>query len=129
MLSLLSEENELGSQLAGVAAAQRISDLTFSYSCPSCGSKLRIIRSRASGKRFIGCEGYQNGCRFTLPLPQFGRLTITPRNCKACGFQMIMVRSKARRPLISCPRCYATKSKDKSQLGKSAVTVQTTASV
>ncbi len=129
MLSLLSEENNLGSQLGEMVAAQRTSDLTFSNSCPSCGSKLRIIRSRSSGKRFVGCEGYQKGCRFTLPLPQFGTLTITPRNCKSCGFQMIMARSKGRRPLISCPRCYAAKSKDKSRPEKPVVTVQATASV
>lgn len=109
--SLIEREDELGSQLSKVVAAQRISNITFSYPCPSCNSKLMIIRSRASGKRFIGCAGYQEGCRFTLPLPQFGTLTIIPRPCKACGFQQVMVRSRGRRPLISCPRCYLNKSK------------------
>jgi DNA topoisomerase I len=111
MLSLVSKENELGAQLAEVVANQRISNLTFTCPCPSCSSKLMIIRSRASRKRFIGCTGYQEGCRFTLPLPQFGTLTITPRRCKTCGFQLIAVRSRGRGSMISCPRCYATKSK------------------
>jgi DNA topoisomerase I len=111
MLSLISKENELGAQLSDVVASQRRSNLTFSYPCPSCGSNLMIIRSRSSGKRFIGCIGYEKGCRFTLPLPQFGTLTITQRTCKICGFQLIMVRSKRRRPMVSCPRCYASKSK------------------
>ncbi len=114
MLSLISKENELGTELAEVVANQRASSLTFTYPCPSCGSKLTIIRSRTSKKRFIGCAGYEKGCRFTLPLPQFGTLTITPRNCATCGFQLIAVRSRGRRQMISCPRCYTTKSK---QLG------------
>ena len=111
MQSLIESEDELGSQLSEVVAAQRISNITFSYPCPSCSSKLMVIRSRASGKRFIGCTGYEGGCRFTLPLPQFGALTITSRLCKVCGFQQVMVRSRGRRPLISCPRCYMNKSK------------------
>jgi DNA topoisomerase I len=115
MLSLVSKENELGKQLAEVVANQRISNLTFTYPCPSCSSNLMIIRSRASRKRFIGCTGYQKGCRFTLPLPQFGTITITPKSCKTCGFQLIAVSSRGRRPMISCPRCYATKSKEKAR--------------
>jgi DNA topoisomerase I len=111
MLNLISSEDELGKQLAEVVASQRTSDVTFSYPCPSCGSKLKVIRSRASGKRFIGCGGYEKGCRFTLPLPQFGTLTLTHRTCKVCEFQLIMVRSNGRRPMISCPRCYTVRSK------------------
>ena len=26
--------------------------------CPKCGGNLKIIRSKRTGKRFIGCEGY-----------------------------------------------------------------------
>lgn len=113
MHTLIEREGELGSQLSEIVAAQRTSNITFSYPCPSCNSKLMIIRSRGSGKRFIGCTGYQSGCRFTLPLPQFGALTISRRSCKTCGFQQVMVRSRGRRPLISCPRCYKNKSKVK----------------
>ncbi len=120
MLNLISRESELGAQLAEIVVAQRKSNLTFSYPCPSCDSDLTIIRSRTSGKRFIGCTGFQKGCRFTLPLPQFGTLTITQRTCKICGFQLIMVRSKGRRPMVSCPRCYTTKSKSRQILNHAA---------
>ena len=117
MLDLISNEGEIGAQLSDVIVAQRTSETTFSIPCPSCNSKLRIIRSRGSGKRFIGCQGYQQGCRFTLPLPQFGTITLTRNKCKICGFQEISARSRARRPLISCPRCYSTKMKDKAATG------------
>jgi DNA topoisomerase I len=111
MLNLISREDEIGAQLAEVVASQRIASLTFDYPCPQCGSKLKIIRSRTSGKRFIGCTGYEKGCRFTLPLPQFGNLSITQMHCKVCGFQLVQARTKGRRPMTSCARCYSNKTK------------------
>ena len=111
MLDLIAREDEIGSQLAEVVVSLRIASLTFDYPCPQCGSKLKIIRSRTSGKRFIGCTGYEKGCRFTLPLPQFGNLSITQTKCKICGFQLVQARTKGRRPLTSCARCYSNKTK------------------
>src|SRR5207247_8613985 len=89
MLHLTSKEEALGTQLAEAAAIQRKSNATLDYLCPSCSSKLTIIRSRTSGKRFIECTGYEKGCRFTLPLPQFGSISILGKNCKFCGLQLI----------------------------------------
>src|SRR5216117_532595 len=111
MLHLISKEEALGTQLAEAAAIQRKSNATLDYLCPSCSSNLTIIRSRTSGKRFIGCTGYEKGCRFTLPLPQFGSLTVTGKNCKVCGFQLITTRSGRWKHLTSCPRCYSNKHK------------------
>ena len=111
MLNLIARENEIGSQLAEVVTTQRIASVTFDHPCPQCGSKLKIIRSRVSGKRFIGCTGYEKGCRFTLPLPQFGVLSITKMHCKVCGLQLVQTRAKGRRPMISCARCYAKRTK------------------
>jgi len=111
MLDLIAREDEIGSQLAEVVTSQRIARLTFDYPCPQCSSNLKIIRSRTSGKRFIGCTGYEKGCRFTLPLPQFGNLSITPMHCKTCGFQLVQARTKGRRPMTSCARCYSNKTK------------------
>jgi DNA topoisomerase-1 len=111
MLNLVAKEDEIGAQLAEVVTSQRIAALTFDYPCPQCGSKLKIIRSRTSGKRFIGCAGYEKGCRFTLPLPQFGTLSIKSTYCKLCRFQLVQTRTKGRRPLTSCARCYSNKTK------------------
>ena len=111
MLDLIAREDEIGSQLAEVVVSQRIASLTFDYPCPQCGSQLKIIRSRTSGKRFIGCTGYEKGCRFTLPLPQFGNLSITRTSCKICGFQLVQARTKGRRPMTSCARCYSNKTR------------------
>jgi DNA topoisomerase I len=111
MLNLIAREDEIGAQLTEVVTSQRIASLTFDYPCPQCGSKLKIIRSRTSGKRFIGCTGYEKGCRFTLPLPQLGNLSITRTHCKVCGFQLVQAKTGGRRPMTSCARCYSNKTK------------------
>jgi DNA topoisomerase I len=113
MFSLAENEERIGSQLSEVIAAQRVAEVTLDTPCPKCGLKLAVVRSRGTGKRFIGCKGrWQTGCSFTLPLPQFGNLTLLSRHCNTCGFQMIQARSRGRRPLVSCPRCYVAKAGD-----------------
>lgn len=51
--------------------------------CPECGSPLRIIRSRQTKKRFVGCSGYPK-CSKAYPLPQKGKVTPTGETCE-CG--------------------------------------------
>jgi DNA topoisomerase I len=110
MLSLAENEERIGSQLSEVIVTQRVADTSFDTPCPKCGLKLAVVRSRGTGKRFVGCNGkWQTECSFTLPLPQLGNLTLLSRHCNTCGFQMIQARSRGRRPLVSCPRCYAAR--------------------
>ncbi len=110
MLELMEREQDLGAGLSEVVVAQRVAELTFDSACPQCGSVLKIVRNRKSGKRFVGCSGkWEKGCGYSLPLPQFGTISLLRRKCKVCGFQMIQARSRGRRPLVSCPRCYAQK--------------------
>jgi DNA topoisomerase I len=41
--------------------------------CPLCQKgELRVIISRRSKKRFVGCSNYSAGCKATAPLPQKG---------------------------------------------------------
>ena len=113
MLALAENEAAIGFQLSEVIVAKRVAEVTLDTPCPKCGLKLAVVRSRASGKRFIGCNGkWQTGCSFALPLPQFGNLMLLTRRCNVCGFQMVQARSRGRRPLVSCPRCYSTKPRE-----------------
>ena len=81
--------------------------------CPKCrregrahddGSpnRLRIIKSRKSGKRFVGCEGYP-ACDQTYGLPQRGDLIKLEEVCSICGetprLKVVMPR---RRPWNLC---------------------------
>jgi len=70
--------------------------------CPKCGKELRIIKSRRTGKRFVGCTGYKDGCRYSMPLPQRGMITPTDKLCKECGSPMITVKIMGKRPFTTC---------------------------
>ncbi len=120
MLTLIASEDKIGPELAEAVSSERIANISFEQPCPLCSSRLKIIRSRQSGKRFVGCTGYEKGCRFTLPLPQYGTLKITLNRCKTCGFQLIQARTRGRRPLVCCPRCYSTNRSEKLRAKPSA---------
>ena len=108
MLDLVERGEALGSQLGSVISKQRLVDSSFKTPCPICGGTLRIAKNWKTGKRFIGCsQRWDKNCRFTLPLPQFGGLSILDRTCKECGFQMVQTRSKKGGRMVSCPRCYS----------------------
>jgi len=107
---LKANETEIGKELTKTIKEMKMAEITLRPPCPQCGSELRVIRSRRSGKRFIGCSGmWKNNCRFGLPLPQFGVLTLLEKDCRECGFQLIQVKTKGKRPMISCPKCFQAK--------------------
>ena len=74
--------------------------------CPKCGkNRLRVIRSKATKKRFVGCEGYPE-CDQTYPLPQRGELIGTDEICQQCGSPKVKILG-GRRPWVLCldPYC------------------------
>ena len=110
MDELKTHEDEIGRQFTATIKQARAMELTLAVPCPKCGRTLQVVKSRKTGKRFIGCRGkWENACDFTLPLPQLGRLTLLDQRCNRCGFQLVKVASKARRPLITCQMCYVKK--------------------
>ncbi|HJU13926.1 MAG TPA: DNA topoisomerase [Candidatus Nitrosotalea sp.] len=78
--------------------------------CPQCKiGMLMVIRSRQTGKRFLGCSNYHNGCRASSPLIQKGMMYATKIPCKSCLFPMILLRYSVRQKWtrqcgnITCP--------------------------
>jgi DNA topoisomerase-1 len=72
--------------------------------CNNCGSDL-IIRRGRRGSRFIGCSGYPN-CKFTLPLPRFGTLLVTDKECEVHHMNHVRIINKGKRPWdLGCPHC------------------------
>jgi len=70
--------------------------------CPMCKEgKLWVVRSRKSGKRFVGCTNYAKGCRASAPLPQRGTIKAALRPCRSCGWPVVYVRL-GRRPWRLC---------------------------
>ncbi len=75
--------------------------------CPKSGGNLRLIISKKTHKRFVGCSDYPK-CHFGMPLPQSGYFFISPQTCPKCGIHMIEWRGKeSRRTYIFCvnPAC------------------------
>jgi DNA topoisomerase-1 len=69
--------------------------------CPNCGSDLKIIYSRRTRKRFVGCSGYPK-CKTGFPLPQFGNITSLNKECPECKLPMIQVWRPGKRPFRMC---------------------------
>lgn len=83
--------------------------------CPVCKSgSLIILRSKKTGKRFVGCSNFRRGmCDASFPLPQLPH-TVKPMKtpCSKCGWPRVQVKSRSKRPWHLClnPDC-STKSK------------------
>jgi DNA topoisomerase-1 len=106
------KEDDIGKELTNIINEMWLASITLSVPCPKCGSTLKVVRNPKSKKRFIGCSGkWKTNCTFSLPLPQFGVLTLLDKLCPVCGFQMVQVRSKGRRPMVSCSNCFVNKPK------------------
>jgi DNA topoisomerase-1 len=102
---LRAEEEEVGRDIERAFAASDASQVLGP--CPVCRTgRLRVVRSRKTGKRFVGCTNYPGSCRASAPLPQKGRLKAEPRPCRHCSWPVI-VASGGRRPWKLCvnPRC------------------------
>jgi DNA topoisomerase-1 len=108
--ALKAEEREIGQELTTILREMREESITLVTPCPQCGSRLKIAKNPRTKKRFIGCAGkWRSNCNYSLPLPQVGTLTLLRKSCPDCGFQLVQARSRGRRPLVSCCRCYARK--------------------
>jgi DNA topoisomerase-1 len=77
--------------------------------CPVCKTgRLRVIRSKKTGKRFAGCTNYSVGCRASAPLPQRGELRKTEKQCQRCFWPVVsVVRERGTWRLCINPNCPA----------------------
>ncbi|MBC7112566.1 MAG: DNA topoisomerase I [Candidatus Methanomethyliales bacterium] len=87
---IIEKYEEIGEELFGVMNQLRRNELG---PCPKCRSgHMRIVRSKKSGKRFIGCDNYPNFCNFSFPIPQRGKISRSNADCNFCGFPIIEVK-------------------------------------
>ncbi len=105
---LKNHEEAIGDALSTALRKARLHERTIG-NCPTCKTgKLTILRSRKTGKRFVGCSNYfENSCQTSFPLPQTGTLKPTGRTCVSCGWPTLLVFRKRRRPWTLCinPAC------------------------
>jgi len=103
------KESKIGKKLLEGLIATRQEERKIG-TCPNCGSELRIIVSRKSGKRFVGCASYPK-CKMAFPIPLFGQITYLKKDCEICGMPVIQVWRKGKRPFRMCinPKCESKK--------------------
>jgi len=105
-----AKERVIGQFLSSAVETSRMQERVLGV-CPFCGTgKLMILHSRKTRKRFIGCTSYFQGkCKASFPLPQKGKVQPAGKKCRACGWPLIRVWIKGRRPWMPCfnPNCQA----------------------
>lgn len=96
-----SHESEIAGRMQGSVSEGAPGRMVLG-SCPVCKvGKLWLVRSRASGKRFVGCSNYPTGCGASAPLPQRGTIKAAAKPCASCGWPVVYVRL-GRRPWKLC---------------------------
>ncbi|HEY4673370.1 MAG TPA: DNA topoisomerase, partial [Nitrososphaerales archaeon] len=105
--SMKSSEKEIGKRLSYAVKTAVAAEYVLG-SCPLCKEgKLRIIKSKSTGKRFAGCTNYSNGCRASAPLPQKGIIKPLKKECNTCKWPLISARFGRYRMKfcinVSCP--------------------------
>jgi len=102
------QEKVIGEQLSNAIKRAKLEERVIG-TCPICNTgKLMTLYSRKTGKRFIGCTNYfKNACKAAFPLPQRGTVKPLGKNCRGCGWPIVQVRMKGRRPWTLCfnPQC------------------------
>ncbi len=60
--------------------------------CPVCrAGQLKVVRSKKTKKRFVGCSNYASGCKASAPLPQRGTIKATTKACQHCSWPIVDV--------------------------------------
>jgi DNA topoisomerase-1 len=112
-LKPLLEEFKEKEETIGKALSKAVKDAGLQEriigDCPTCKTgKLIVLRSRKTGKRFIGCTNYfKNQCKTSVPIPQRGKVKPTGRKCRICDWPTVTVTSQKGRPWALCvnPTC------------------------
>lgn len=105
LANLESNEEAVGKGLNAAAGGGLTAGFVLG-ACPVCKTgKLHVVKSRKSGKRFVGCTNYSAGCRASAPLPQRGTLRVGA-SCKRCSWPILYVKT-GRSPWRLCvnPDC------------------------
>jgi DNA topoisomerase I len=84
-------ELEIGHRLTDAINVTKCKDQTILGACPICGKgSLKIIKSRKTMKRFVGCSNYKSGtCKAAAPLPQRGSIKFTGEICSLCRWPVL----------------------------------------
>ena len=85
------KEIEIGNRITVALNITKNKQQMVLGACPVCGKgSLKIIKSRRTKKRFVGCSNYSSGvCKATAPLPQKGSIRTTGEICSSCRWPVL----------------------------------------
>jgi DNA topoisomerase I len=85
------KEIEIGNRISDAIDVTNDKQQMILGTCPICGmGSLKIIKSRKTMKRFVGCSNYKSGlCKTAVPLPQSGSIRFTGENCSSCRWPVL----------------------------------------
>ena len=90
LAELSANEEEVGKEIDSALTSVVTKALVLGR-CPACKTgELRMVRSKATKKRFAGCSNYPT-CRNSAPLPQRGGIRATAKPCQHCGWPVVLV--------------------------------------
>ncbi|HME19500.1 MAG TPA: DNA topoisomerase I [Nitrososphaerales archaeon] len=91
LVELSEHEEELGREIGATVVPGKQEAIALGR-CPVCKTgELRVVRSKKTKKRFVGCSNYASGCRASAPLPQRGTVKATGKQCPHCSWPIIVV--------------------------------------
>ncbi len=94
-------ESNIGTELQSANVETRKQERIVGK-CPVCKvGDLRIMKAKASGKRFIACNKYPD-CKTTFSLPQDGAVKATKKPCPQCNYPVVSIVRKGKRPWQLC---------------------------
>lgn len=108
LMTIKDEERIIGNDLV-TSIKKTWEKQSFIGKCDKCSDGyLKIIRSKATKKRFIGCTNYPN-CQNSFPISQRGKINPMPEKiCPYCqdkynkSYPMVTIKIYGSRPFTSC---------------------------
>jgi DNA topoisomerase I len=96
LATLGAEEDALGTEIDSALASTAAKSFVLGR-CPVCKTgELRVIRSKATQKRFVGCSNYPAACRASAPLPQKGTIKASTKACDCCSWPVVYIIGRGR---------------------------------
>ena len=105
IVEAFNEKNiEIGKELlkANVYLREKMKEENSLNPCPVCAlGKLSITYSKKNRRFFVACDAYPK-CTNTYSLPPTGFVKRAGKNCEECGFAMVTLLKKGKRPWTLC---------------------------
>nr|MDO8117480.1 DNA topoisomerase [Candidatus Sigynarchaeota archaeon] len=106
-------EDAISTEFSGIASTGGDRERVVLGTCPSCKKGNFEIVTRPGGRRFIACTGVPGKtCSITLPIAQRGKIRPAGEICKTCGYPMVILYQRGRKPWRFCvnwTRCPSTR--------------------